>query len=289
MTSAVFRFAPSPNGYLHLGHAFSALVNADLARETGGRLLLRIEDIDTTRTNTGFEAAILEDLSWLGLSWEEPVRRQSEHFADYAARIEELKARKVLFPCFCSRGDLRAAVAEQTGMEAWPADPDGAPLYPGTCRHLPADEVARRLVAGERPAWRLDMAAARKAVPGPLSWDEWTDEGVERVTAEPEAWGDVVIARRDVATSYHLSVVLDDALQGITHVVRGRDLHAATAIHRLLQELFGLPAPLYRHHRLVLDEEGRKLSKSAGSQSLRALREAGWTPADVRKAVGLQP
>jgi glutamyl-Q tRNA(Asp) synthetase len=289
VTKPVFRFAPSPNGRLHLGHAYSALLNADFARRFDGRLLLRIEDIDTTRCRPAFEAAIYEDLAWLGLRWEEPVRRQSEHFGDYRAAFRRLQGRGVVYPCFCSRKDITAAVAcreAETG-QPWPRDPDGAPHYPGTCRLLSAGEVERRIAAGKSHAWRLTMAALQTLWPGPYSYCRFDRDGhEERVAADPWRWGDAVIVRKDTPTSYHLSVVVDDALQGITHVVRGQDLEAATDLHVLLQALLGLPTPLYHHHGLVLDPEGDKLAKSRRSQSLAELRAAGATPRDIRQRLG---
>ena len=282
MTRSVFRFAPSPNGQLHLGHALSAILNRDLAREAGGRFLVRIEDIDPGRSTPSFEAAILDDLAWLGLDWEKPVRRQSEHLAEHAAALDTLNRRGLLYPCFCTRGDVRAAAADG------PRDPDGAPLYPGICRALTAAERAERIKRADPYALRLDMRKALVAVSGPIAWRELGDTGKEvEVVADPAAWGDVVLARRDVPTSYHLAVVLDDAAQGVTHVVRGKDLYFATAVHRLLQDLLGLPAPAYRHHRLVMDKDGKKLSKSEGAESLRTLRAAGASPADIRRHVGL--
>ncbi|KAA5598293.1 tRNA glutamyl-Q(34) synthetase GluQRS [Blastochloris sulfoviridis] len=281
----VFRFAPSPNGYLHLGHALSALLNAAAARAAGGRLLLRIEDIDTSRCRPAFEAAILEDLAWLGLAWEEPVRRQSAHFDDYRAALGRLEAMGLAYPAVESRGEIRSFVAaREADGTAWPRDPDGVPLYPGAGACVDANEGARRMAVGAPYVIRLDMRAALERVGRPLDWPE---EGQGRVAADPAAWGDVVLARKDIPTSYHLSVVVDDALQGVTHVVRGQDLYAATAVHRLLQELLGIPVPSYRHHRLVLDDAGRKLSKSTGAVSLRALRQRGATPADIRRMVGL--
>lgn len=278
MTQPVFRFAPSPNGLLHLGHALSALLNRDMAEAAGARLLLRIEDIDTERCRPEFEASILDDLSWLGLRWERPVRRQSEHFPEYVAALEKLKARGLLYPCTCTRGEIRAAAAAKS---CWPDDPDGAPVYPGTCRPPGIALVERE------PAWRLNMAKALEET-GPLGWTEIGDDGsFETVTADPAAWGDVILARRDTPTSYHLSVTLDDALQGITHVVRGQDLYAATAVHRVLQTLLDLPEPIYRHHRLILGADGKKLSKSAGSEALHARRVEGASVADVRNLVGL--
>ncbi|MBX9465429.1 MAG: tRNA glutamyl-Q(34) synthetase GluQRS [Aquamicrobium sp.] len=291
MTRSVFRFAPSPNGELHLGHAYSALLNARLARETGGRLLLRIEDIDIGRCTPEFEEAIYRDLAWLGIEWEEPVRRQSDHFADYAEALDRLIDAGLAYPSFMSRGEARAMIveAEATGRE-WPRDPDGAPLFPTAERGLSSRERRARIDEGEPFAWRLDIEAALAHVAHPILWDEQgsgpTGE-TGRITADPGAWGDVVIARKEVPTSYHLAVVVDDALQGITHVVRGRDLFHATAVQRLLQELLGLSAPVYLHHDLVLGDDGRKLSKSRKDTGLAALRAAGLTPADIARMIGL--
>lgn len=289
VTQPVFRFAPSPNGRLHLGHAYSALLNAELAAAWGGRLLLRIEDIDPARSRPEFEAAIREDLAWLGLRWEEPVRRQSEHFATYAAALSGLRKRGLVYPCFCTRGEIRVAVAkaEKRSGAPWPRDPDGVPLYPGTCRSLPEPEAAARVKSGELHAWRLDSDAAAKVVSGPLAFMAFDPSGREegRVAA-PGRWGDVVLGRKDVPTSYHLSVVLDDALQGVTHVVRGRDLEAATDLHVALQRLLGLPAPRYYHHALIRDATGSKLAKSAGSPALGALRAAGVSAEEVRRRLG---
>jgi glutamyl-Q tRNA(Asp) synthetase len=283
----VFRFAPSPNGYLHLGHALSALINADMARASGGRLLLRIEDIDRARCRPEFETAIYEDLAWLGLAWEQPVRRQSENFEAYRAALATLDAAGLVYPSFESRAEIAAALAEQN--DAWPRDPDGAPLYPGHAKHLPGSERGRRLAGGEPYALRLDMAAALR---DPLTWSETgSGPGGETgpVAANPNAWGDVVLARKETPTSYHLSVVVDDALQGVTHVVRGQDLFWSTSVHRVLQALLDLPVPIYHHHRLVLDADGRKLSKSTRSTALRELRGQGATPTDIRRMVGLGP
>lgn len=286
----VFRFAPSPNGRLHLGHALSASLNSDRARREGGRFLLRIEDIDIFRAREEFVAAIFEDLRWLGLSWEEPVRRQSQHFSDYEAALAQLKEMGVLYPCFCSRADIAAAVAarERQSQAPWRRDPDGAPLYPATCRALTGDEIARRSGLGERPAWRLDVKRALARLATPLFWTEEDEGGAARnIPADPAIWGDAIGARKDIGTSYHLAVVVDDALQGVTHVVRGRDLFHATALHRLLQELLGLPAPVYAHHRLILDADGGKLSKSLKSTALAELRAAGATATDVRAMIGV--
>lgn len=259
MSRPVFRFAPSPNGLLHLGHAYSALLNARMAEEGGGRLLLRIEDTDESRCRPEFVAAILEDLAWLGLRWEEPVRIQSEHFSDYEANLARLWERGAIYPCFCSRKQSAAnALASR--------DPDGQPHYGSTCRGLPRAEAERRMSEGEIHGWRVNMERA----------------------ADPEAavWGDAVIAKRRVGSSYHIAVVTDDALQGVTHVVRGRDIEAATPLHKLLQRLLGLPTPHYIHHDLVRDETGHKLSKSLRSRALRELRQDGATPEDIRTRLG---
>ena len=285
----VFRFAPSPNGYLHLGHAYSALLNYDMARETGGRLLLRIEDIDTPRSRPEFEAAIYEDLEWLGISWQQPVRRQSEHFADYESALLKLNALALLYPSFESRSEIAGLVVERDRYGRWPRDPDGVPLYPGRARKLPAAERKRRVDAGEPYALRLAIDAA-VAQAGVLTWTETgaaPPGGSGSVTAMPEQWGDVVLARKETSTSYHLAVVVDDACQGVTHVVRGQDLYWATSVHRLLQALLGLPEPVYHHHRLILDAEGRKLSKSTLAKSLRELRADGSSAQDIRRMVGL--
>jgi glutamyl-Q tRNA(Asp) synthetase len=285
----VFRFAPSPNGRLHPGHAYSALLNRKLADEAGGRLLLRIEDIDPTRSSAEFERGIYEDLRWLGVEWEGPVRRQSEHMEAYHAHLDRLVAEGLVYPAFMSRGDIRSHIAEMRAAgERWPVDPDGAPLYPGVDRLLSKRERKRRMESGAPFAWRLDMARALECAGKTLSWQEdggGSPGGTGFVRADPALWGDVILARREMPTSYHLSVVADDALQGVTDVVRGRDLFHTTAIHRLLQELLGLPAPRYLHHDLLLGEDGRKLSKSRGDLALAALRAQGLSPADVRRMV----
>lgn len=287
----VFRFAPSPNGELHLGHAYSALFTQWAARAVGGRFLLRIEDIDRDRSRPEYEQRIYEDLGWLGVEWEEPVRRQSEHFADYAAALKRLNALGIIYPCFASRKEIAAAHASG-GAPA--RDPDGAPLYPGLYRGVDPAKAAARMAAGEPYALRLDMekaaALARAACGGALARRAITENGqVEGRETAPERWGDVVLARKEMPASYHLAVVTDDALQGVTHVTRGMDLHAATDIHRVLQVLLGLPEPVYHHHRLVLDPEGRKLSKSAKDKSLRALRLEGATPDVIRGLLGIPP
>lgn len=286
----MFRFAPSPNGELHLGHAFSAFLNHDRARAAGGRFLLRLEDIDVARCSPRFEAAILEELDWLGVPPDEAPRRQSQHFGDYADALDTLRAAGLIYPSFSTRGEVRAFTErheEETGLP-WPRDPDGALLYPGLDRDLSPGEGRARIAAGEPHAFRLKMDAAIERV-GPLVWTETgrSEFGTVEVAAEPELWGDVVLARKDVPTSYHLAVVVDDALQGISDIVRGRDLLPSTSVHRVLQALLGLPVPRYHHHRLVLGADGRKLSKSEGDAGLLALRDLGMTPRDIRRMVGL--
>lgn len=257
MSRPVFRFAPSPNGFLHLGHAYSALLNARMASESGGRLLLRIEDTDQTRARPEFVTAIFEDLAWLGLDWEHPVRIQSEHLADYEANLQRLWAMGAAYPCFCSR--------KQAMAHALPGrDPEGQPLYGGTCKTLPRPDAERRMSAGKIYGWRLDTSA----------------------DAEASVWGDAVIAKPRVGSSYHIAVVTDDALQGVTHVVRGKDIEAATPLHRLLQRRLGLLSPHYHHHDLILDADGQKLSKSAGSTSLRQLRAEGASAQQIREGLG---
>lgn len=292
-SSPVLRFAPSPNGRLHLGHAYSALLNAEWAERLGGLCRLRIEDIDPVRSKPAFVRAIVDDLAWLGLRYPEPIRLQSLHMNEYRSKVANLAARGLAYPCFCSRGAIRVAAEADGGPVA--RDPDGAPLYPGTCRHLDPTVATARIDRGEPHTWRL--ATSRALMSGASMNGAWPAEtlsfiafdgaGERRIPAEPGLWGDAVIARRDVPTSYHLAVVHDDAVEGVTHVVRGRDLEAATGLHVLLQCLLGLPTPRYHHHGLIEDEEGRKLAKSRGSTSLAELREAGLTPAEVRAMVGL--
>lgn len=284
------RFAPSPNGRLHLGHAYSALLNARIARRLGGRLLLRIEDIDLGRARPEFVAGILADLDWLGLTFEGPVRRQSEHFSEYAAARDRLAERDLIYPCFCSRGQIAAEVAAREARgEAVAHDPDGAPLYPGTCRRRTPEERRARRERGEPHTWRLDMRAALRSLTEPLHIRRFSpdDGAVEIVAADPGRWGDAMIVRRDVPTSYHLAVVCDDAVQGVTHVVRGQDLEAATDLHALLQRLLHRPAPAYHHHALIRDESGDKLAKSKGSEALADLRDRGLAATQVRAMLGL--
>lgn len=278
MSAFVTRFAPSPNGFLHLGHAFSALTAFDAARAAGGRFLLRIEDIDAARARPELEVAIYEDLAWLGIAWETPVRRQSEHLAEYATALARLDETGLVYPCFCTRKEIEEALTAPHGIA-------GA-VYPGTCRGLGAGARAERLASGRPCARRLDLAAAL-ARTGPLAFEE----SGARVTVDAARLhaeiGDVVLARKDVPASYHLAVVHDDALQGVTMVIRGADLAFATPLHRVLQALLELPTPAYRHHRLVTDASGRRFAKRDGAATLRALRAAGATPAEVRARVGL--
>ncbi|MDL2403844.1 tRNA glutamyl-Q(34) synthetase GluQRS [Rhizobium mayense] len=284
----IFRFAPSPNGPLHLGHALSAILNHDMAKQADGRFLLRIEDIDQARCTPDFEAGIFADLAWLGLTWEEEVRRQSLHFPAYQTALQSLIERDLVYPAFLTRGEVKArvAVGEADGIP-WPRDPDGTPLYPPDDRARSNEERKRLLAASLKHTWRLDVDKAIAAVGEPLHWHESGDGERGDIIADPAAWGDVVLSRSDAPSSYHLSVVVDDAAQGITHVVRGLDLFHATSIHRLLQALLGLPEPLYHHHRLILGEDGKKLSKSQGDTGIAEWRRQGWSPLELRGRIGL--
>lgn len=265
MVQRVFRFAPSPNGHLHLGHAYSALLNARMAKECGGRFLVRIEDIDTVRCSRALAHDALEDLAWLGVRWEEPVRYQSEHMLDFQNAQQELTMRGLLYPCFCSRREVAAR------CQSGPLDPEGQPIYDGFCRSIPQSHQERMLAQGVPHAMRLQMTAA-----------------MERLgkNIDARSWGDIILVRRDIGTSYHVAVVVDDALQRVTDVVRGQDLESVTSIHLLLQRLLGLPSPAYLHHRLITDDAGQKLGKSVGSRSLRSLRQDGMKPDQVRHVLG---
>jgi len=281
----LFRFAPSPNGLLHLGHAYAALFAQKAARDLGGELLLRIEDIDTARCKPEFDQAMQQDLEWLGLVFEQPPLRQSERFGLYAEIAETMRQEGLIYPCFCSRSTVAASASG--------TDPDGAPLYAGTCRHIDKAEARARITGGEPVVWRIDMSRALRRLTGPLHITEYLVLGHDLATsrtreriAHPERWGDSVLVRKDVPTSYHLSVVIDDTAQNITHVTRGMDLYHATDLHRLLQALLGLATPIYAHHGLVRDGTEQKLSKSRGSTGLRDLRELGWTPERVRTELG---
>jgi glutamyl-Q tRNA(Asp) synthetase len=272
------RFAPSPTGWLHLGHAYAALFASEQAN--GGRFLIRLEDIDATRARPEYEEAIFEDLAWLGLSWEKPVRRQSDHFDDYRAALGQLETQGLLYPCFCTRRDIQDEIARAGNA---PQGPDG-PLYPGTCRHLNADERQKRLASGDAYALRLDVNQALQFIDAPLTFTELSRG---EISADPSIFGDVVLARKDTPASHHLAVVVDDALQGITLVTRGEDLLPATHLHRLLQHLLHLPVPRWHHHRLITDENGKRLAKRDDARSLKSLREAGWTPDRVRQELGI--
>ncbi len=288
----VTRFAPSPTGHLHLGHAYSALLGYRAARDNAGRFLLRIEDIDRARCRAEFETAIYEDLAWLGLQWEQPVRRQSDHFDDYRAALARLDALGVLYPCFCSRKDIAAAAsAPHPGREA----AGETALYPGTCRRLDPDLAAARKAAGDPFALRLDVAKALSRTGRLTFWDATPSDaapsdaaldGWSEIRAEPERLGDVVLGRRDVPASYHLCATLDDHLQGVTLVIRGEDLRPATHVHRLLQALLGLATPCYRHHLLLTNESGERLSKRDGAVALRSLRAKGMSAGAVRAMAG---
>ena len=281
----VTRFAPSPTGLLHAGHAFSALSAFAAARAANGRFLLRIEDIDLTRARPTFEAAIYEDLAWLGLDWETPVRRQSEHMADYEAALDRLRAAGLLYRCFRTRREVAEAITAAPHGPGEAAAPRPGPLAP--------DEETARLARGEPFAWRLSLDAARAALGEGWNrlafWEEGQGPGGERgtIVVDPARHGDVVLARKDVGVAYHLAVVVDDALQGVTHVVRGEDLFEAAHIQRLLQALLGLPTPVYRHHRLLLGPDGRRLAKRTGAPSLQALRQTGTSPAALRAELGI--
>ncbi len=277
-SATVTRFAPSPTGHLHLGHAYSALFAEAAARREGGRFLLRIEDIDPARCRPEFEAAILDDLAWLGLEWEQPVRRQSEHLDEYRAALDRLSAMQLVYPCFCSRREIQAEIARAASA---PQGPDGA-LYPGTCRALSSGERERRLSEDRPHALRLDVAAALRKT-GPLHWH---DRARGTIAAQPELLGDVVLGRRDAPASYHLAVTLDDHRQAVSLVTRGEDLFAATHIHRLLQAVLDLATPDYHHHRLLTNAAGERLAKRDGALALSALRRAGHSAAAVRAMAG---
>jgi glutamyl-Q tRNA(Asp) synthetase len=289
-TERIFRFAPSPNGHLHRGHAFSALLKSRASQTTGGRFLLRIEDIDQTRAREEFEDAIFEDLAWLGLRWEEPVLRQRDRFGAYRQALAAIDKLGLLYPAFLSRAEIDRIVrqAEAAGR-SWPRDPDGAPHYPGPERNWSDRERHDAIASGRPYALRLDMTRALSAT-SPLAWREIDPFGLDPVVlkpADPSAWGDVILARKEMPGSYHLAVVVDDAFQLVSDVIRGKDLEAATSVHRLLQMLLLLPEPTYFHHRLILDEAGQKLSKSRGSETIRGRREAGESVAELIAGLGL--
>ncbi len=291
-TTPIFRFAPSPNGLMHLGHAYSAIFNLKMARENDGKMLLRIEDIDTVRCTPENEKLMLEDLEWIGFEWDEKPMRQSGQFERYAETISDLFDEGIAYPSTMSRREIAEAVEAMTaGGKSWQTDPDGAPHYPGNERSLNADERVEVMAGNRQYAMRLDLQTAVSMLTNQLTWNE-TGAGPEgqsgTIFAEPDIWGDVILGRKDIPASYHLSSVLDDAIQGVTYIVRGRDIFHATSVHRLLQELLQLPVPDYHHHDLILDEDGRKLSKSRQSTALRHLREAGMTASDVHRMIGLE-
>ena len=266
--SVVTRFAPSPTGLLHAGHAWSALFAYESAKKEGGRFLLRIEDIDFTRCRREFETALMEDLAWLGITWDQPVRRQSDHLADYSLAVQRLQSMNLLYPCFCTRRDIQREIEQAGGA------PHGfeGPLYPGICRRLSEDERQARMSSGEQFALRLDLQRALEHVGHEL---EWIDLAAGTQKAQPELLGDVVLVRKDIGSSYHLAVVHDDALQGVTRITRGMDLFEATHLHRLLQALLDLPTPEYHHHSLIVDSDGRRLAKRDNAPTIRSLREQG--------------
>ncbi|GAK34017.1 tRNA glutamyl-Q(34) synthetase GluQRS [Iodidimonas nitroreducens] len=276
----ITRFAPSPTGHLHLGHAYSAILAHETARVAGGRFILRLEDIDQSRCLAPYSDAIIDDLRWLGLEWDGPVRRQSQHFGDYQSALDQLAEKGLLYPCFCTRKDIAAEIARAPTA---PHGPEGA-LYPGLCKALSHAEAESRIASGEAYALRLDSEAAIRASGGPGALAFHDEEGCRHI-AHPEELGDVVLARKDVPTSYHLAVTVDDAIQNISHVIRGEDLRHATHIHRLLQALLDLPTPIYQTHALLTDERGRRLAKRDKAQTLQSLRQEGWTPDDVRAAI----
>ena len=277
--TVVTRFAPSPTGLLHPGHAYSALKAFDFARENGGRFLLRIEDIDFTRCRPEYEEQLIADLAWLGLEWEQPVRRQSEHLAEYAKLAGDLEQRGFLYPCFCTRKEILAEIERAGGA---PHGSEG-PVYPGTCRGLSADERSVRRERGDDFAMRLDLAKALESCGDDLFWE---DRKKGRQAAAPDLLGDAVLVRKDIGTSYHLAVCCDDALQGVTHIVRGVDLFESTHLHRVIQALSGFPVPQYVHHQLIRDEKGKRLAKRDESVTLKSLREAGKSPEEVRRGLG---
>ena len=285
MQKTIFRFAPSPNGYLHLGHAYSALLNQDMVAKLGGKFLLRIEDIDTARCKSEFEQAIIDDLAWLGLSWEHPIRRQSEHFLDYEQAFIKLKDLGLVYPAVLSRAEIMRFIEQQTEKDFWPLDPDGIPHYPDESLVLSKTERMKRLSDQNSIIWRLDMNKALASVGQTITWQELGigpngESGM--IEANPADWGDVILVRKDTPTSYHLSVVVDDSIQKVSHIVRGQDLFWSTSLQRLLQQLLNLPTPQYFHHPLILDKEGKKLSKSEQHTGIRSKRANGTTVNEIK-------
>lgn len=283
MTTPVFRFAPSPNGHLHLGHAYSALLNQKMAREAGGKLLLRIEDIDTQRCTPELEAQMLRDLEWIGFEWDETPRRQSDHFEEYAQALQKLADLDLVYPSALSRGEIKKLIkSKKDNGEDWPSDPDGSPLYPGTERDYNNTERLELISSVQDYALRLNINSAQKATLKPLFWTEKSSGLNERINANPAAWGDIIIARKGLPISYFLCCTYDDGIQNISHVVRGKDLYHSTSIHVLLSEILGFPKPVYHHHDLVLDNDGQKLSKSLKHKSLKELRISGASANEIK-------
>lgn len=290
MSEAKFRFAPSPNGHLHLGHAYSALLNLKMARDSGGKCLLRIEDIDTQRCTPELELQMLKDLEWIGFEWDEEPRRQSLHFEEYREALNRLNSQKLLYPSFMSRSEIKKLIqSKEVTQGDWPRDPDGSPLYPGTERNWPEEKRKELMAQSKDFALRLDMQKATSKTGTKITWNEIskTDASTTQVIKDPGMWGDVVLARKDMPVSYHLCCTLDDELQNITHVVRGKDLFEASSVQELIRKLLGFKSPCYHHHDLIVDAEGKKLSKSLKHKSLMELRAAGLTPSDIRRNIGL--
>jgi glutamyl-Q tRNA(Asp) synthetase len=300
MVQPIFRFAPSPNGYLHLGHAFSALINQQICKSINGKMLLRLENTDISRCRNCYEEAIVEDLTWIGFKWQGEIRRQSDHFDHYAGVLDDLEHEGLAYPSFLSRRQINYLVTEKeeaTG-KSWPRDPDGAVHYPGNECNLNSE--IRQQMRDDNPnfAMRLNIKEAQnwlvRQMPGALAWREMDHESkasgayIKQTNCHPQLWGDLVLGRQDIPASYHLACVVDDGLQGVTHVVRGKDIYPATAVHRLLQEVLGLPDPIYFHHDLIVDEEGNKFSKRHGQTSLRELRQAGLQPGDIHRMIGIE-
>ena len=300
MVQPVFRFAPSPNGYLHLGHAFSALINQKICKSFGGKMLLRLENTDVSRCRNRYEEAIVEDLTWIGFEWQGEIRRQSDHFEHYASILDDLEHEGLAYPSFLSRRQINLMVMEkeEASGKSWPRDPDGAVHYPGSEYNL--DSETRQQLRNEHPnfAMRLNIKEAQswlvRQIPGALTWREMDSASivagasVKQIHCYPQQWGDLVLGRQDIPASYHLACVVDDGLQEVTHVVRGKDIYPATAVHRLLQAVLGLHDPIYFHHDLIVDEEGNKFSKRHGHTSLRELREGGLQPDDIHRMVGIK-
>jgi glutamyl-Q tRNA(Asp) synthetase len=290
MHQPTFRFAPSPNGHLHLGHAYSALLNLKMARNHGGKCLLRIEDIDTQRCTPELELQMLNDLEWIGFEWDEEPRRQSRHFEEYREALKELDAQNLVYPSFLSRSEIKKLIrTRETAHGEWPRDPDGSPLYPGLERHLQEPERNRLMAESKDFALRLDMEKTTQEIGTSITWTEISQDGksTSEIERAPRLWGDVVLARKDLPVSYHLCCTLDDELQNITHVVRGKDLFEASSVQGLIRKLLGFKSPCYHHHDLILDEEGKKLSKSLKHKSLLEMRASGLNPSDIRRDLGL--